>query len=209
MKIRGIDLELLNHASVKIKDKWTVYIDPYQIPAGEKADFILISHEHVDHCSPVDLKKIIKPQTVIIASEQCKDKLNVISKSVSQVHYLKPNQNIKIGDFFVETVPSYNTNKPYHPKEDNKLGFIVNLKLGRVYLAGDTDLIPEMQSLRDIEIAFLPVSGRYVMNAEEAAKAIEIIRPKVIVPYHYDAVGSRKDAEKLKSLTKFNVQILK
>ena len=209
MKIRGIDLELLNHASVKIKDKWVIYVDPFGIGRGEKADFILISHKHFDHLSPNDLKKIIKPETIIIAAEECKENLAVISKSVSLVTYLKPNQNIKVGDFFVETVPAYNTNKPYHPKEDQKLGFIVNLSLGRVYLAGDTDLIPEMKSLRDIEIAFLPVSGKYVMTAEEAAKAVEIIRPKVVIPYHYDAVGSRKDAEKLKSLTKFNVQILK
>jgi len=182
MKIRSIDIELLNHDAVKIKDKYVIYIDPYQIPAGEKADFILISHEHQDHCSPEDIKKIIKPQTIIIASEQCKDKLNVISKSVSQVHYMKPNQNMKIGEFFVETVPAYNVNKfrspgvVFHPKEDQKLGFIINFKQGRVYHPGDTDVIPEMKNFRDIDIAFLPVSGIYVMTAEEAAQNALSIR---------------------------------
>lgn len=215
MKIRGIDLELLNHASVKITDKWIIYVDPFEIPKGEKADFILISHNHHDHCSSNDLKKIIKPETIIVAAEECKEKLGIISKSVSKIIYLKPNENLKIGDFFVETVPSYNTNKEYHPKEDQKLGFIVNLKLGRIYLAGDTDLIPEMNKLRDIEIAFLPVSGKYVMTAEEAAKAVEMIRPKVVIPYHYGSliagsfIGTKKDAEKLKALTKYDVRILK
>ena len=215
MKIRGIDIELLNHDSVKIKDKWTIYIDPYEISAGEKADFILISHNHQDHCSPNDLKKIIKPQTVIIAAEECKEKLGVISKSVSQVKYLKPNENLKVGDFFVETVPAYNVNKfrtdnvVFHPKQDNKLGFIINFTQGRVYHPGDTDVIPEMSKIRDIDIAFLPVSGTYVMTAEEAAQAVEIIRPKVVIPFHYGSlIGSREDAEKLKSLTKFDVRIL-
>jgi L-ascorbate metabolism protein UlaG (beta-lactamase superfamily) len=217
MKIRGIDIELLNHDSVKIKyNKWIIYVDPFQIPAGEEADFILISHEHEDHCSPMDLKKIIKPETIIIASQQCKDKLSVISKSVNQVHYLRPNENIKIGEFFVETVPAYNVNKfrapgiVFHPKEDQKLGFIINLKLGRIYHPGDTDVIPEMSKLRDIDIAFLPVSGTYVMTAEEAAKAVEIIKPKVAIPFHYGAIiGSREDAEKFKSLAKCRVEILK
>jgi len=216
MKIRNIDIELLNHDSVKIKDKWVIYIDPFQIPISEKADFILISHEHDDHCSPKDIKKIIKPETIIIASEQCRDKLAIISKSVSHVHYMKPNQNMKIGEFFVETVPAYNLNKfkspgiVYHPKEDGKLGFIINFKQGRVYHPGDTDLIPEMKNLRDIEIAFLPVSGVYVMSAEEAAKAAEIIKPKVVIPFHYGSiVGSRDDAEKFKSLFKGDVRILK
>jgi len=210
MKIRGIDLELLNHACVKINYKWIIYVDPFGIPKGEKADFILISHNHEDHCSPNDLKKIIKPETIIIAAEECKEKLAIISKSVSKIMYLKPNENLKIGDFFVETVSSYNTNKVYHPKEDQKLGFIVNLKLGRIYLAGDTDLIPEMKSLRDIDIAFLPVSGKYVMTAEEAAKAVEIIKPKVAIPYHYGAIiGSKEDAEKFRLLAKCDVRILK
>lgn len=216
MKIRGIDVELLNHDAVKIKDNWTIYVDPFGIPAGDKADLILISHEHEDHCSPADIKKIIKPETIIIASQQCKDKLAVIAKSVSHIHYVKPNENLKIGDLLIETVPAYNINKfrapgiLYHPKEDQKLGFVINFKQGRVYHAGDTDLIPEMNKLRDIDIAFIPVSGKYVMTPEEAAQAVEMIKPKVVIPFHYGAiVGNRENAEKLKSLTKFDVRILK
>lgn len=216
MKIRSIDIELLNHDAVKIKDKMIIYIDPFQIPKGEKADLILISHEHEDHLSLVDLKKIIKPETIIIASIQCREKLDSIVHQVKEIRYMKPNDNIKISDVVIETVPAYNVNKfrepgkVFHPKEDQNIGFIINFKQGRVYHPGDTDVIPEMKNLGDIDIVFLPVSGTYVMTPEEAAQAVEIIRPKVVIPFHYGAiVGSSKDAEKLKSLTKFDVRILK
>jgi len=216
MKIRGIDIELLNHDAVKIKDKMIIYIDPFQIPKGDKADLILISHEHQDHCSPEDLRKIVKPETIILASQQCREKLETMKNFIKEIRYLKPNESIKIGDVIVDTVAAYNVNKfrepgkVFHPKEDQKLGFIINLKLGRIYHPGDTDVIPEMKNLRNIDIAFLPVSGIYVMTAEEAAEAVEIIRPKIVIPFHYGAIiGSREDAEKLKSLTKFDVRILK
>ena len=216
MKIRGMDIELLNHDAVKIKDKLIIYIDPFQIPRGDKADLVLISHEHQDHCSLDDLRKIIKPETIILASHQCSDKLVSIKHLVKEIRYLKPDESIKIGDIIIDTVAAYNVNKfrepgkVFHPKEDQKLGFIINLKLGRIYHPGDTDVIPEMSKLRDIDIAFLPVSGTYVMTPEEAAQAVEIIRPKVVIPFHYGSIiGSRDDAEKLKSLTKFDVKILK
>lgn len=216
MKIRGIDVELLNHDSVKIKDKLTIYIDPFQIPRGEKADLVLISHEHQDHCSIEDLRKIIKPETIILASQQCYEKLVSIKHLVKEIRYMKPNDSIKIGEIIIDTVAAYNLDKfrelgkVFHPKEDQKLGFIINLKLGRIYHPGDTDVIPEMKNLRDIDIAFLPVSGVYVMTAEEAAKAVDIIKPKVAIPFHWGSVvGTREDAEKFKSLAKCAVQILK
>lgn len=216
MKIRGIDIELLNHDAVKIKDKLIIYIDPFQIPRGDKADLILISHEHQDHCSLEDLRKIIKPETIILASAQCYDKLVSIKNLVKEIRYLKPNDSIKISDIIIDTVPAYNIDKfrepgkVFHPKEDQNLGFVINLKLGTIYHPGDTDVIHEMKNMRNIDIAFLPVSGTYVMTAEEAAKAVEIIKPKIAIPMHYSSiVGTKEDAEKFRSLARCQVQILK
>ncbi len=101
-------------------------------------------------------------------------------------------KNVKI-----EAVRAYNTNKDFHPKEDNKIGFIVGIDNLKVYHTGDTDRIPEMDSINP-DVAFVPVSGTYVMTAEEAAKAVnESIKPKrIAIPMHYNSiVGSIKDAE--------------
>ena len=101
----------------------------------------------------------------------------------------------------IEAVPAYNTNKKFHPKSDGKIGFVFSINGRRIYHAGDTDMIPEMESIGP-DIALVPVSGTYVMNAEEAADAVnDLIRPKkVAIPMHYNAiVGTEEDAKKFKT----------
>lgn len=206
----GIKIHLLVHDTVRIKTKDVVmYWDPFKLPdqAYEPANIVVISHEHFDHCSPNDLKKVITPETVIIASNQCRP---IIEKlHARKIHYLKPGEVIVIKDVQFEAVPAYNVNKfrapgqPFHPKEDKKNGYVITLNGKRIYHAGDTDVIPEMNTVKDIALAFLPVSGIYVMTAEEAAEAAKIIQPKIAVPYHYGCiVGTRKDAERFKELAK-------
>jgi len=193
----GLKIEWLSHASVKVSNRKVLYFDPYKISSKEKADFILVTHEHFDHFSMEDIKKIAKPTTVIFASNQCE------VPGEWQVFHLSPGEEKSLEGLKVEAVPAYNINKHFHPKSDEKLGYVVTLEGKRLYHAGDTDLIPETSSLKQIDIAFLPVGGTYTMNAEEAAKAVEIIKPKVAVPIHYGSiVGSKKDAERFKSLVK-------
>jgi L-ascorbate metabolism protein UlaG (beta-lactamase superfamily) len=209
----GVKLMWLGHDGFRIQNGKVIYIDPFQIECSEpKADIILLSHEHDDHCNAEYLKKIIGPNTVIVAHAQSKGELAKIKVNVIKI--IKPGEKINIGDTAVEAVPAYNLNKflkpgkPFHPKEDGKLGFILTVKGTRIYHAGDTDNIPEMKSIRT-DIALLPVSGTYVMTAQEAAEAAAVINPEIAIPMHYGAiVGDVKDAEEFKKLVKCEVKIL-
>jgi len=213
----GIKIHLLVHDSVRLKKKdLVIYWDHFRLTdqSYEPADIVIISHEHFDHCSPDDLKKVITPKTVIVASNQCKSLIQDLL--IKQIRCLKPGESTAIEDVNIEAVPAYNINKfkapgqVFHPKEDLKNGYVITIDKKRIYHAGDTDVIPEMNAIKNIDLAFLPVSGTYVMTAEEAAEAATILKPKVAVPYHYGiVVGTRKDAERFKQLAKeTDVQIL-
>ena len=194
--------------SVVTKDGKVIYFDPYQLSGQlSKADIIFISHEHFDHCSQEDIDKIVGESTIIIGSAQASD----IIKQDIQV--MKPGEETVIEGIKVKAVPAYNVNKfrepniPFHPKEDQKLGFVVSVDDVTFYHAGDTDLIPEMENIIS-DVAFLPVSGTYVMTAQEAAKAADVIKPQVAIPMHYGSiVGSVADAEKFRDATEVAVKI--
>lgn len=168
----------------------TIVIDPFNIKqASAKADIILITHEHYDHCSPEDVAKLIKPATQIITEEESAKKLSGYNVSV-----LEPWETLAVSGITIETVPSYNTNKKFHPRANGWLGFIVTIDGIRIYHAGDTDLIEEMNGIK-ADIALLPVSGTYVMTAEEAVDAAKRIAPTAAIPMHYGAiVGETNDA---------------
>jgi len=210
---QGVKLSWLGHDGFRIQDGQVIYIDPYKIEGGgPKADIVLVSHEHFDHCSPGDLKKVAGPNTILVAHTQSKGELSKLK--VREIKIVKPGDKVKIGDVNVEAVPAYNVNKfrepgkVFHPKEDGKLGFIITVRGIRIYHAGDTDRIPEMKNVR-ADIALLPVSGTYVMTAEEAVEAAAVINPKVAIPMHYGAiVGAGKDAEAFKNLAKCEVKII-
>ena len=182
----------------------TVYIDPYQLASKYQkkndADVVLLTHDHFDHLSTDDLKQIINNNTSILSATECVEKLAGLK--VKEISGIKPAEKSIIKGLTIEAVPAYNINKKFHPKSDGKVGFIIRINEKRIYHAGDADLIPEMESV-DPDIALVPVSGTYVMTAEEAAKAVnELIRPKkVVIPMHYNAVvGTEEDAKKFKKL---------
>ena len=181
----------LGHDGFLIKgDGKTIAIDPFQVEECEPADIILVTHEHYDHCSPEDIRKIQKESTVIVTEPNSANKLS------GDVRVVQPGDKLTVSGISIEAVPSYNTNKAFHPKQNAWLGFIVTVEGVRIYHAGDTDLIPEMNSF-DVDIALLPVSGTYVMTAEEAVEAAKMIKPKLAIPMHYDSiVGSADDARR-------------
>jgi L-ascorbate metabolism protein UlaG (beta-lactamase superfamily) len=181
----------LGHDGFLIKgDGKAIVIDPFQVKQCEPADIVLISHEHYDHCSPEDVNKIRKDSTVIVTEAQSATKLS------GDVRVVQPGDQLTVSGIPIEAVPSYNTNKSFHPKENGWLGFIVTVEGVRIYHAGDTDRIPERESFQ-VDIALLPVSGTYVMTAEEAVEAARVMKPKVAIPMHYGAiVGSADDAKR-------------
>ncbi|HIQ30180.1 MAG TPA: MBL fold metallo-hydrolase [Candidatus Caldiarchaeum subterraneum] len=211
---KGIQISWLGHDGFRITyGGKVVYIDPYQIKGGPQADLILITHDHFDHLSIDDIKKVAGDKTVVIAAENCSGKVkNVKAK---EVRLVKPGEKTTVGDITVEAIHAYNVNKfrspgvVFHPKEYNGVGYVVSIGGVRIYHAGDTDNIPEMRELKP-DVALLPVSGTYVMTAEEAAEAVESIKPKVAIPMHYGAiVGTEADAERFRSLAKCEVAILR
>jgi len=210
----GVKISWLGHASFRLTNSKVVYIDPYQIKPAMPADIILITHEHYDHCSVEDVRKIVKATTVIVTTAAVQDKLRNVE---AQFLLMVPGKSYSIDGVKVEAVPAYNVNKfrspdmPYHPEKDHKLGFIVTIEGIRIYHAGDTDLIPGLESyVKEIDVAMVPVSGTYVMTSEEAAKAVNMITPKVAIPMHYGAiVGNERDAYNFEKRAKCKVEILK
>ncbi len=203
--LKDVNIKLLGHSSVKLKaGKLVMYIDPYDIEDNEKADFVLITHGHYDHCSIKDIKGLLKNNSVIIATPDCSSQISKLNNLEHiKVELVEPykKMNFEKYNLTIETIPAYNINKEFHKRINNWVGYVIGLNGIRIYHAGDTDFIPEMKELKDIDVAFLPVGGTYTMNSDEAARAAEAIRPKIAVPMHYGKiVGNEEDALHFKKI---------
>lgn len=192
----------LGHASFRLeRNGMVVYIDPWKIHGGPRADLILVTHAHFDHLSPEDIAKVAQQKTVFVCPASCAPKIS------GDVRIVAPGDALKVGDIVVEVVPSYNTNKPNHPKQAGNVGYIVQWGAQRIYHAGDTDLIPEMEDIR-CDIALLPIGGKYTMDGAEAAQAAARIRPAVVVPMHWGSVvGSQIDVQTLRKLLPQDIEL--
>lgn len=212
MKINGgVELKWLGHSGFLVKNSKVVYIDPYNIKDGlEKADLILITHSHYDHCSFADMDKIVKEGTRIIAPADCQSTIAKF-KIPLKIEMIEPGQELEVWDMKISALPSYNLDKHFHPKSEGWVGYVMKIGDVIIYHSGDTDLIPEMQKLTGYKhqgkefVALLPVGGRFTMSAEEAAEAASVIKPTLAIPMHWGTlVGTEQDAKEFVELCKDN-----
>lgn len=197
------------HSSIRIKENKTIYIDPFKIQEiKHDADFIFITHSHYDHFSIEDIIKIAKKETIYITVKETKSKLELIGVPEEQIIIVEPNKKYELHEISFETVPAYNIGKIFHPKTNNWVGYIIELDKTKYYIAGDTDHLKELESIK-CDIAFLPIGGTYTMNAKEAASLANMIDAKIVVPIHYgEIVGTKKDLEQFIKLTNKDTEIL-
>ena len=207
-------LDWLGHASFRITvGRATVYIDPYRVAdSAPPADLILITHGHYDHFSPQDVERLSVKGTWLVGPAAVAERVS------GQVHRIGPGETLDdelVRGIHISAVAAYNTSKrdadgnPFHPRDAGWVGYQLNVRGERLYHSGDTDVIPEMDSVTGVDVALLPVSGVYVMTAQEAAEAARRIQPRVAVPMHWGShIGTERDARTFAATAPVEVQIM-
>lgn len=208
IKALGHDGFLIDFPDKKLKFAF----DPFDIKEEEPVDYIFVSHPHYDHCDPVSIRKLMNNRTKIIASVSCKKELAEFTENLILIDDKNKHEEKQI---IYWTVPAYNIdkyrtpNEVFHPKELGGVGFIVEVDRVRYYHAGDTDNIPEMEKLKKIDVAFLPISGTFVMTAEEAIDAAKVIKPRAVVPMHYGKLlGSVGEATRFQNALREEIPVI-
>ena len=189
------NIEVLYHSSIRISNNKVIYIDPFKIDKNyNDADIVFITHDHFDHYSEEDIDKVINENTTIIIPEELLTKILRKGINKNAVITVESNKEYMVQGIKFETIPAYNTNKTFHPKENDWVGYIITLDGIRYYIAGDTDITEENRKVK-CDVAFVPVGGTYTMDFKEAAQLINEIQPKIAVPIHYGSVvGTEQDA---------------
>lgn len=199
----------LGQATVRIHHNGKViYIDPYQLKATDKADLILITHDHNDHLSLPDIAKIAGPETRLVVAAACREKLE--QAGYKNIQTVSPGSEITVMDLMISAVPAYNITKPMHPKNKGYVGYVIDFGGIRVYHTGDTERVPEMKEIR-CDIILVPLGQKYTMNSvEDAVEAVTDTGASVAIPIHYGLYeGSVEDAQKFTELLKSkNVTVL-
>ncbi|MCR5847757.1 MAG: MBL fold metallo-hydrolase [Lachnospiraceae bacterium] len=203
------NIEVFTQNSIRITgDKYVIYVDPFKMEEEPKnANYIFVTHDHYDHFSPNDIEKVANEETILVVPEKMLKKAKEAEGIVKEIFTVKPGTYHELDSLEFETVPSYNIMKPFHLKSAEWVGYILHVNGKRIYIAGDTDEIPEAKQVK-CDIAMVPIGGTYTMDAKKAADLINIIRPEVAIPTHYGSiVGSPKDAEVFKSYVKDPVKV--
>ncbi len=201
-------VKVLYHSSIRIeKAGIIVYCDPYEIEGNpHDADFILITHEHYDHFSIDDVKKIMNDDTIIISVPNVIYAVKEVQPNEEKLVAVKPNESYDFNNVLIETVAAYNRLKPFHQKQKGWVGYIVQIDGIRIYIAGDTDDLDELKTIK-CDVAMVPVGGTYTMNYKEAADLVNLIHPQCAIPTHYGSVvGTIEDAIKFENLVDNSIE---
>ena len=193
IKIKGLNKITINcQSSIKINDDLTLYFDPYGIKEkSNDARYIFITHSHWDHLDIDSINNLVNEKTIIIGPASVIEKLDNNYKMLE----VKPNNIYNLDNLSFMTVPAYNLNKDYHPKDAGYVGYIVMLNNITYYIAGDTDALDELKTIK-ADVIFLPVGGTYTMTREEAVELANAIKPRYAIPIHYGlAAGDGLDAK--------------
>jgi len=186
----SLEIRWIGHASFRLATNgFVMYIDPWKLSSGQPdADLVFVSHGHFDHWSADDVAAVSRDATTVVGPGD-------VVESLPGGRALEPGDRIEIAGVSIEGIPAYNVDKDFHPIANGWLGAVFSLSGTRIYYAGDTDYIPEMNHLSDVDVALLPVGGTYTMNADQAVEACQAIGARMAVPYHWgDIVGSEADA---------------
>ena len=207
-------IEWLGHSGFRVRaGRAVVYIDPYRVADdAPPADLILVTHGHYDHFSPQDVERLTNRDTWLVGPAAVAERVS------GQVHSIAPGEDLEdelVRGVHVAAIAAYNTSKrgpdgePFHPREAGWVGYEVNVRGERLYHSGDTDVIPEMDSVTGVDVALLPVSGTYVMTPQEAAEAARRIQPRVAVPMHWgEHLGTMDDARAFAERADVEVRIM-
>lgn len=180
-----------------------IFVDPLKVDGEHKAEYVFITHPHWDHFSIEDIKKVLTSDTKIICPFSMKNEIQNVFEN--QIIYVEPEQNYEIDEISFETFRSYNIDKQFHPKENNWVGYNLNVSGERIAIVGDSDNTPELRVIM-ADVLLIPIGGKYTMNVQEAADATNAIKPKKVIPTHYgDIVGEKDAGEKFKLLINENI----
>lgn len=208
----NLEITFIGHGSLMMKfNNKIIHIDPYSKLADysklPKADLILITHEHQDHLDPAAIDQVRTKDTKMALTQKGAEKL-------SGGMVMKNGDAQTIMGIRIEAVPAYNVvhkrdnGQPFHPKGQGN-GYVLTFGDKRVYIAGDTENIPEMKALKNIDIAFLPMNLPYTMTPEMVADAARAFKPKVLYPYHYGDTDTSKIIDMMKDNKDIDVRIRK
>ena len=189
------NISVNTQSSIRIAGSKILYFDPYLISGAEHdADIVFITHAHYDHLDPGSVEKVSGQNTVFVApAGMAKEMKNVAGNA--ELVLMAPGDEKAVSGVPVQAVPAYNRLKPFHPKRNGWLGYIVKMDGVSYYVAGDTDAVSELSGVV-CDVALVPIGGTYTMNAKDAAKLINKIRPAAAIPTHYGSiVGKPEDAE--------------
>ena len=204
------NIEVFTQNSIRIRsDRGTIYVDPFRMKEEpHDADYVLITHSHCDHFSIEDIRKVVGKKTLLIVPEKMEDDAGELRPDVKDIVTVKPGIYKEINGLELETVPAYNTIKPFHPKRAEWVGYILRLDGKRIYIAGDTGATKEARQVK-CDIALLPIGGTFTMDAKKAADLTNLIRPEYAIPVHYgSSVGKKSDGQTFASLVKGPVKVV-